>query len=496
MSGTASNFVTFVDNIIPMISGLPSTATFTEDTKDEIDLSSVLFADADGDDLTVTLTASAGVFDTPADGAAGGVTETLVSSTVVTLAGSPAAINSYLDTTANLQYTPAADVSGTAVFELGTDTDLAEGSVTLAMVAGEAAFDGTRMTYTASIETDETFYLRAAATGYTAVRSVEMSASPPPPPRDDTIRDKVDGTGKTTTDPEIEEGGELSGGEVCGTALSKGVIRDVTLCPRTSYLELVNETPEFSGTGSRLEQAVTGEVKMEFPTSQSRMLPVGMRKTEDGAQGFYYDDDGNLSIRMGINLEIIMYPMFTDEAAVRAAKDDYDPRFSLSFDEASNFVFTRDTKQGLEATQPRYVGRPGISAFRAVRSRKLGFHFYPSPWLANVEQVSFISENAAGEIMEQEMVPVPRDWFALKQRLQDEPGVSFARISSAGVISVGYYGRTVQLLTAYEVDPNKATANDNRDIVFVEAGDLNDDGELDYYSYYPNGDRQVIYVFP
>jgi hypothetical protein len=159
-------------------------------------------------------------------------------------------------------------------------------------------------------------------------------------------------------------------------------------------------------------------------------------------------------------------------------------------------VFTRDTKQGLEATQPRYVGRPGISAFRAVRSRKLGFHFYPSPWLANVEQVSFISENAAGEIMEQEMVPVPRDWFALKQRLLEEPRVSFARISSAGVISVGYYGRTVQLLTAYEVDPNKATANDNRDIVFVEAGDLNDDGELDYYSYYPNRDRQVIYVFP
>lgn len=54
----------------------------------------------------------------------------------------------------------------------------------------------------------------------------------------------------------------------------------------------------------------------------------------------------------------------------------------------------------------------------------------------------------------------------------------------------------MQLLTAYEVDPNKATANDNRDIVFVEAGDLNDDGEPDYHSYYANGDRQTIYVLP
>ena len=63
------------------------------------------------------------MFDTPADGAAGGVTETLVSSTVVTLAGSPAAINSYLDTTANLQYTPAADVNGTAAARLTIDAN-------------------------------------------------------------------------------------------------------------------------------------------------------------------------------------------------------------------------------------------------------------------------------------------------------------------------------------------------------------------------------------
>ena len=39
-------------------------------------------------------------------------------------------------------------------------------------------------------------------------------------------------------------------------------------------------------------------------------------------------------------------------------------------------------------------------------------------------------------------------------------------------------------------------AKEGREIVFIEAGDLNDDGELDYYSYYANGDRQTIYVFP
>ena len=270
--------------------------------------------------------------------------------------------------------------------------------------------------------------------------------------------------------------------------------------PRTSYLELVNETPEFSGTGSRLEQAVTGEVKMEFPTSESRMLPVGMRKTEDGANGFYYDDDGNLSIRMGINLEIIMYPMFTDEDAMARELRRYDSSYGIRYNEDSNFIIEKTLGDGSGADEnaslPRYTGRPGISAFRAVRSRTPGFVFYPSPWLANLEQVSLITQTDAGTILEQELVPVPKDWFELKAQLLANPEVGYVRIDSYGVITIKYRGEEFNLLASYDITPNAVFAKEGREIVFIEAGDLNDDGELDYYSYYPNGDRQTIYVFP
>jgi hypothetical protein len=101
-------------NDSPAVSGTPSDVTVTEDTQSNIDLSAMSFADVDGDTLTVTLTASAGTFATPADGAGvgGGVTETLVNGTTITLVGAAIDIGTYLDTAANLQYTPAMNVSG------------------------------------------------------------------------------------------------------------------------------------------------------------------------------------------------------------------------------------------------------------------------------------------------------------------------------------------------------------------------------------------------
>ncbi len=81
----------------------------TEDTESNLDLSALELTDVDGDNLTVTLTISAGTFSSPAEGSGvgSGVTETLVNDSVITLTGSVADINSYLDTASNIKYTGA-----------------------------------------------------------------------------------------------------------------------------------------------------------------------------------------------------------------------------------------------------------------------------------------------------------------------------------------------------------------------------------------------------
>ncbi|MEM9014140.1 MAG: Ig-like domain-containing protein [Pseudomonadota bacterium] len=113
-AGSGVSTVQATVNSAPTVTGLPSDFIVTENTASDIDLSTATFADINGDTLTVTLSASSGTFSAPADGSGvgGGVMETLVNATTITLAGSAADINSYLDTASNIQYTGTLNAIG------------------------------------------------------------------------------------------------------------------------------------------------------------------------------------------------------------------------------------------------------------------------------------------------------------------------------------------------------------------------------------------------
>ncbi|MCW9709176.1 beta strand repeat-containing protein, partial [Fodinibius salsisoli] len=144
LTSVNSTQLTAEENNPPTLTGLPSDITITEDTESNVDLSSSVFGDADGDNITVTLTASAGTFSTPADGAGvgAGVTETLVSSTVITLAGSPGDINTYLDTNSNIKYTGASNVNGDNAATISVEANDGNGS-------GDVSFGNTNIDITA-----------------------------------------------------------------------------------------------------------------------------------------------------------------------------------------------------------------------------------------------------------------------------------------------------------------------------------------------------------
>ncbi|MGY0554375.1 DUF4214 domain-containing protein, partial [Vreelandella sp. 2A-K22] len=108
-STTAVNLDITAVNDAPTVAGAPSDTTVTEHTASNVDLSSVTFADADGDSLTVTLTASAG---TLAASSSGSVTVVGSGTGALTLSGSTADINAYLDTISAIQYTGAENASG------------------------------------------------------------------------------------------------------------------------------------------------------------------------------------------------------------------------------------------------------------------------------------------------------------------------------------------------------------------------------------------------
>ncbi|MCH6259104.1 Ig-like domain-containing protein, partial [Puniceicoccaceae bacterium K14] len=127
-SVTSSTTTTVANvNDDPTVSGLSTDITFTEDTASNFDLSSLVLADEDGDSLTLTITIDAGSFATPADGSSLSVTETLVDSSTITLEGSAANINTYLDTVPNIQYIGDSNVSGDSAATVTLNAD--DGSV-------------------------------------------------------------------------------------------------------------------------------------------------------------------------------------------------------------------------------------------------------------------------------------------------------------------------------------------------------------------------------
>ncbi len=135
----ATNAVTVSNvNSVPSLTDLPSDVTAIEDVESNLDLSGAIFADTDaGDTLTVTLSVNSGIFSFLADGASVGVTETLVDATTITLVGTAANINIYLDTTSHIKYTGASNINGddAATISVSANDNNGSGNVSLGTVS-------------------------------------------------------------------------------------------------------------------------------------------------------------------------------------------------------------------------------------------------------------------------------------------------------------------------------------------------------------------------
>ncbi|TYL48324.1 DUF4347 domain-containing protein [Marinomonas sp. IMCC 4694] len=97
-------------NDVPTITNTPADLTVIENSASNIDLSSIVFVDADNSSATVTLTASSGSLS--AASGSGSLTIVNTNSGELTISGGLSDINSYLDTTSNIKYTGAVGVSG------------------------------------------------------------------------------------------------------------------------------------------------------------------------------------------------------------------------------------------------------------------------------------------------------------------------------------------------------------------------------------------------
>jgi hypothetical protein len=260
--------------------------------------------------------------------------------------------------------------------------------------------------------------------------------------------------------------------------------------PRTSSLELDGQTK------GRAVQAPAERALVSMAYGFDEPGVVWFKPSAAGGSWRYFtDDNGYLCFAVRDGLEVIMTPMFADEQAIVARLERDYPHLELGYDQEFNVQITRKELTDA-ASKPHYLLRPGLITTASRQSVSAGFAVYPNPLLAQLSLVSFIHPNAEGELTEQTFTPVPKDWFGLKARLLSEPDVTSVKIDGLGLISVVYQNQVWQMMASYDITPNVLPPDPARTLSYANAGDLNGDGEIDYYLYYPDGDRQTMYIVP
>jgi len=255
-----------------------------------------------------------------------------------------------------------------------------------------------------------------------------------------------------------------------------------------SILRAIQLLDEYEPAGNQVWQDLTtGELTIVTPASLSVLLPVKVFQADAGqAPGTYVSEDGDILFVTHSGRAVLAHPVVADFPFLLETASD--KKVLVEFDEQANilmFPFVGDHY---------YVSRP-FSAIAAPPGAQEGLAALPLDGLANVIEYSLMFREGEDKLMQQPLVPRPADWPGLKAILLAMPSIEDVRIDAHGIISVISAGSVLRGRVSYQVDVG-GTPSTSGQIKLQAANDRNGDGVEDYLITYPNGDRQVLFIYP
>ncbi len=244
-----------------------------------------------------------------------------------------------------------------------------------------------------------------------------------------------------------------------------------------------------------VSQTQSGEVVVVTEDSQSAVLPVSISRADpDMAEGTYINDDGDVVLVTGNLRVVIAYPALVDQSAFTTALETMG--LQLAYDSRANLMVSlggQNSNPMALSVSSYYSGRPAVVALPAQRGTQPGLAEYPIPGLGAATGLSLIFENESGRLMEQELVPVPADWPTLRDTIATMPGISHVAIGTDGVIIAVLNGAIIRGRVGFMVLRGADHPRDS--LLLTPTSDISGNGIADYEITYPNGDRQMLFIF-
>lgn len=271
-------------------------------------------------------------------------------------------------------------------------------------------------------------------------------------------------------------------------------------------IQLLNDLTELDASVS--QHGSSGELLVVTESTRSAVLPVQVHMANpDDEEGTFINEDGDVVLVTANRRVIITYPalqgseVFNDFVASLGMQLAYGDRANLILSpqtDNTTIPISDGTRSISAATEVMtyFSARPDVIAARVNETISVGVRTQSVLGLKNVPAFSVVFESEQGDLMEQSLHPVPADWSLMKSSLLNEYGFDDVRIRTDGVISVSMGGQQLQARSGYEVKRDAMEMAISDKVVFKPAGDLNGDGSTDFMMIYPNGDRQILWLYP
>ncbi|WP_272166363.1 Ig-like domain-containing protein [Vibrio diabolicus] len=229
-------------NDVPMVTGLVSGFSATEDVAANLDVSGITVSDAEGDTISIVLTVNSGVLTAAnGDGSINGVTVSGSGTASVILSGSVADINIWLDTANMLSFTSSSNTNGNVTLTV-TPSDAEAGSAVSSSVNVTAVNDAPVISGTpaTSVAEDSAYSFIPSGSDVDTGDSLTYSIANKP-----NWADFSASTGALTGTPDNYDVGSYN--DIRITVADSGNATD-TLTPFSISVTNVNDAPTISGT--------------------------------------------------------------------------------------------------------------------------------------------------------------------------------------------------------------------------------------------------------